>query len=109
MTENKLTELLSGTLESWSKNVESYFYNNNAMKRIYEEFKDLPPSPPKEPEPWEDNTPNEQCNWFVWYGDCDESHVMAFKTKKKALLFMKSDECYGEPDLIHGKIVKVKK
>ena len=103
----KLKKILAQTLNSWSDEVSNSFIENKGMMEFLEKFKNCPPSPPRKPDPWEDNTPFEKCNWFVvTQEDCGYScHIDGFKTRKKAELFMKE---YADvyPCLIRGRFVK---
>lgn len=106
MSEEKdLPEIMAETMNAWSENVEALFYDRG--KEVLDYLKTLPPSPPREPDPWEDDTPFDECNWFVYWGDEYEEHVDGFKTKKKALLYMRHVKWErGFADLIKGKVVK---
>lgn len=108
MTEkDDLPKLMSKTLESWSESMAKLFYSEDYCKKFLDVFKDLPPSPPPKPNEWDDDTPFEECNWFVHYCDEYEESVCGFKTKKKALLYMKHIKWdRGNVCLIKGKVVK---
>lgn len=87
MTEKvDLPKLMSETLESLLESMAKLYYNEDYCKKFLDVFKDLPPSPPPKPNAWDDSTPFEECNWFVYWGDNYEEHVDGFKTKKKAIL-----------------------